>query len=99
MEFSLQISEFSWLMFCISINRVGKDRHGSGLSKEEGMRKRKVKRNGKKRTTTQAQNLFLEVHETISVRKYRCSSVNHWIFLQLIGATYREITSEHLIQT
>ena len=36
----------------------GEDRRGRGLNGEEGMRKRKVKRNEKKRTTTQAQNHF-----------------------------------------
>ena len=36
--------------------------------------------------------IILDVHETKSVRNYRCSSVNHWIFLQSIGVTYREIT-------
>ena len=58
MEFLLQLSNFAWLMYCIGINRRGKDRHGRGLSREEGMRKRKVKGNEKKRTTTQAQNHF-----------------------------------------
>lgn len=58
MGFSLQISDFAWLMSCIGIKRRGKDCHGRGLSREEGMRKRKVKRNEKKRTTTQAQNHF-----------------------------------------
>ena len=38
MEFSLQISDFPWLMS--SINRIGKDRHGRGSKKEEEMKKR-----------------------------------------------------------
>ena len=38
MEFSLQISDFPWLMS--SINRIGKDRHGRGLKEEEEMKKR-----------------------------------------------------------
>ena len=91
MEFSLQIGDFSRLMSCMSINRIGKDCHGRGLSREEGMRKRKVKRNEKKKNNYPGSKSFLDDHETISVRKYRCSSVNHWIFLRLIGVTYREI--------
>ena len=70
MEFSLQISDFSWLMSCISINRIGKDRHGRRLSREEGMRKRKVKRNEKKKNNYPGSKSFLDVQETISVRKY-----------------------------
>jgi len=58
MEFSLQLSNFAWLMSCMGINRRGKDRHGRKLSTEEGIRKRKMKRNEKKRTTTQARNHF-----------------------------------------
>ena len=38
MEFSLQISDFPWLMS--SINRIGKDHHGRGLKEEEEMKKR-----------------------------------------------------------
>ena len=38
MEFSLQFSNFEWLMS--SIDRIGKDRHGRGSKEEEGMKKR-----------------------------------------------------------
>ena len=38
MEFSLQLSNFEWLMS--SINRIGKDRHGRGSKEEEEMKKR-----------------------------------------------------------
>ena len=38
MEFSLQISDFPWLMS--SINRIGKDRRGKGSKEEEEMKKR-----------------------------------------------------------
>ena len=69
MEFTLQISDFSWLMSCISINRTGKDRYGRRFSREEGMRKRKVKRNEKKKNRYPGSKSFLDVHETISVHK------------------------------
>ena len=38
MEFSLQLSNFEWLMS--SIDRIGKDRHGRGSKEEEKMKKR-----------------------------------------------------------
>ena len=38
MEFSLQISDFPWLMS--SINRIGKNRHGKGSKEEEEMKRR-----------------------------------------------------------
>ena len=37
MEFSLQLSNFEWLMS--SIDRIGKDRHGRGSREEEEMKK------------------------------------------------------------
>ena len=58
MEFSLQLSNFAWLMSCIGINRRGKDRHGRGWSREEGMRKRKVKRNEKKEQLPRLKIIF-----------------------------------------
>ena len=58
-----------------------------GNEEEEG------EKEGEKKNNYPGSKSFLDVHETKSVRKCRCSSVNHWIFLQSIRATYREITS------
>ena len=38
MEFSLQISDFAWMMS--STNRIGKDRHGRGSKEGEEMKRR-----------------------------------------------------------
>ena len=38
--------------------------------------------NEKKKNNYPGSKSFSDVHETKSVGKYRCSSVNHWIFLQ-----------------
>ena len=87
MEFSLQISDIPWLMS--SINRIGKDCHGRGSKKEEEMKKRRKWRRG---CYFPPIDLYIVIIFVISLEQVRCSSVNHWIFLQSIGATYREIT-------
>ena len=80
MEFSLQLSNFAWLMS--SIDRIGKDRHGRGSKK---------RKKGRRGCGFPPIVLYMVIIVVISSEQTRCSSVNHCFFLDSIEATCGEI--------
>ena len=88
MEFSLQISNFPWLMS--SINRIGKNRHGKGSKEEEEM---------KRRMLFSSYSPLYRRHCCHFPEQVRCSSVNHCIFLAIDQGNIQRALLESIPRT